>query len=144
MFPGAPYPKNRRPQDGFKSLLVEGVFGAVPDPLVNTGAPNGSAPGPNYMYGGLLTYEKPVKEWTGDIPIGASQDITYQSGVNLPANTVGFRLISVVPSCVVMINNYPPMTVISGDSFVGLRVDTLRIITDAAGSCILQAWGTGD
>jgi len=135
-------PKNRNPLDGFRTVEGGGLS-SLPGEALNTGAPSGNAPGPNYRFGGLITYEKPIKEFTGDIAIGSSQNITFQSGLQLPNNCTGFRILSVVPNVQVSINSSPWMTVTGGDTF-NCEISTLAFLTDAAGSCILQAWGTGD
>lgn len=135
-------PQNRNPLDGFRSVEGGGIS-SLPNEVMNTGAPTGAAPGPTYLWGGLVTYEKPLKEFTGDIAIGSSQNITFQSGLQLPNNCTGFRVLSVVPGVQVSINNSPWGTVVGGDNF-NFQINTLAILTDAVGSCILQAWGTGD
>ena len=136
-------PDNRNPANGFKTML-EGGLSSIPGDLVNRTGDNREQQGNNYRFGGLLTYEKPITEFTGDIVVPSLTDATYQNGGVLPNNCVGFRLISVIPAVQISINNSPLMTVISGDAFNNMEVKNLRIITDAAGSCTLQAWGTGD
>lgn len=95
-------------------------------------------------YGGLVTYEKPIREFFGDVNITASSFVTLRAGTELPNNCVGLRFINVVPNVTVNINGGGWRTLLNGDVFSGCEIAQIAIQTDAAGSCTVQAVGTGD
>ena len=106
-----------------------------------------SQEGPNWRYGGMITYEKPITEFPGDIiiPVNAAGSITsLRAGVDLPNNCVGVRFISLVTGVQASINGQGQRTILNGDVFSGCEINSMVIITDATGSCIIQAVGTGD
>ena len=103
--------------------------------------------GATYRYGGLVTYEKPITEFPGEIliPVNAAGSITnLRAGNELPTNCVGIRFISLVPGVTISVNGGGSRTVQNGDGFNNCEIQTLMIATDATGTCIVQAVGTGD
>lgn len=119
-------------------------LGSMPRAVINQGLMQESAPGPNYRFGGMVTYEKPIVEFPGDFPIGSNASILMLAGQDLPRNCVGLRFINVVPGVVASINGYPFRTVLNNDNFVGCEIRSIQVVTDAGGSCSVQAVGTGD
>ena len=112
-----------------------------------TVADNASAPGPNYRFGGMITYEKPITEFFPDIliPVNAAGSVTtLRAGQELPGNCVGLRFISLVAGVLVSVNGLGLRTVMNNDTFSGCEINQIQIVTDATGTCILQAVGTGD
>lgn len=95
-------------------------------------------------YGGIVTYEKPIREFFGDINVGSSVVVTLRAGTELPNNCVGLRFINVVPNVTVNINGGGWRTLLNDDVFSGCEIAQISIQTDAAGSCTVQAVGTGD
>lgn len=89
---------------------------------------------PNIRYGGLQTYETPIRGWGADIVIGA----TAQFNVPIPERTVTARLISVVGTVQVSVNGGGFRTVLNGDTFTNTEIDSFFVITGAASSCIVQ------
>lgn len=103
--------------------------------------------GPIWRFKGLVTYEKPIREYPGDIliPVNAAGSVTtLRSGVDLPTNCVGLRFLSLLPGVTVSLNGGGLRTVLNGDVFSGCEITSLIVFTDAAGTCIVQAVGTGD
>jgi hypothetical protein len=103
--------------------------------------------GPIWRYKGLVTYEKPITEFTGDIVIpvnAAGSSTTLRSGTELPTNCVGVRFISLLPGVFVSMNGGGLRTVLNGDTLTNTEIQSIVILTDATGSCIVQAVGTGD
>ena len=103
--------------------------------------------GPIWRYRGLVTYEKPITEITGDIliPVNAAGSVTtLRSGVELPNNCVGLRFILLTPGVTVSFNGGGLRTVLNGDTFSGVEIKSLVVITDAAGTVVIQPVGTGD
>jgi hypothetical protein len=103
--------------------------------------------GPIWRYKGLVTYEKPIIEFTGDIVIpvnAAGSSTTLRSGSELPNNCVGLRFIGLIPGVMASINGGGLRTIQNGDTFAGCEISFLVVITDAAGTCTIQAVGTGD
>jgi len=103
--------------------------------------------GPNWRYGGLVTYEKPITEFGGDvlIPVNAAgSSTTLRAGVDLPNNCVGLRFINLVAGVTASINGGGLRTILNNDTFSGCEIQFVVIITDATGTCTLQAVGTGD
>lgn len=137
-------PMSKNPDDGFRSNARGMGFDSLPMELVNRKGDNSNEPGNNYKHGGLVTWEKSIEEWTGDISVTASQDVTFQNGLTIPNVCTGFRIISVVGTVQISINNSPLGTIVSGDMVDGWLIKNLRVVTAAASSCIVQAWGTGD
>jgi hypothetical protein len=113
---------------------------------------DGSQEGPNWRYGGLVTYEKPIKEWYPDILIpvnAAGSSTTLRSGNELPNNCVGFRVIGTTANpfaggVSVSINGGGLRTVLNGDVYGNTEIDSIVIVTDATGTCTIQPHGTGD
>ena len=103
--------------------------------------------GPIWRYRGLVTYEKPITEFQGDIviPVNAAGSITtLRSGNELPTNCVGVRFISLVGSVQASINGQGQRTILNNDVLSGCEITSIIVFTDATGTCIVQAVGTGD
>lgn len=103
--------------------------------------------GPSYRYDGLVTYEKPIREFFADItiPVNAAGSVTtLRAGSELPNNCVGLRFISFTSNVSASINGGGMRTVLANDTFSGCEIDSVVIYTDATGGCIVQAVGTGD
>jgi len=103
--------------------------------------------GPTYRYGGMVTYEKPIREFPADIviPVNAAGSLTnLRSGAELPNNCVGVRFVGLVPGVTVSINGGGSRTVLNGDTLTGCEIDSILIATDATGTVTVQAVGTGD
>ena len=88
----------------------------------------------NIRYGGLQTYESPIRGWSGDINIGASAQFI----VPLPERTVTARFISVVGTITASINGGGFRTILNNDTFTNTEIDSIVVITAAASSCIVQ------
>lgn len=99
-----------------------------------------------FRFGGLLTYEKPITEFFGDVNIPAATSQLLMAGADdgLPRNCVGLRFINLIPGVIVSVNGGPFRTVQNNDVFDGCEIRSIQIITDALGSCTMQAVGTGD
>jgi hypothetical protein len=100
-----------------------------------------------FRFGGLLTYEKPIIEFFGDVNVAAATQILMMAGATdngLPRNCVGVRFINLVPGVIASINGGPFRTILNGDSFQGCEIRSLQVVTDGVGSCTIQAVGTGD
>ncbi len=97
-----------------------------------------------FRYGGLVTYEKPIREFPEEIVIGASSVTTLRAGNELPNNCVGMRFIGLTASVVASINGGGTRTILNGDVLNGCEIDSIMIVTDATGGCIVQPVGTGD
>jgi len=103
--------------------------------------------GPNYLYGSLKTYEHPITEFPADvlIPVNAAGSITTLSaGLQLPNNCVGVRFISLAGGVTMSVNGGGQRVVLNNDTLSGCRINSLIIFTDATGTVIVQAIGTGD
>ena len=100
-----------------------------------------------YRYGGLLTYEKPITEWYGDIliPVNAAGSVTtLRAGTELPGNCVNLRFLALAGGVTMSINGGGKRTVLNLDSIGNTEIKSLIIFTDAFGTVIIQAAGTGD
>lgn len=115
----------------------------LPGKLINEGL-QAAADGFRFRFGGLLTYEKPIVEFPGDIVIPVASNRLLMAGQDLPRNCVGIRFINLIPNVVVSINGYPFRTVLNNDTLTGVEIRSLQIATDALGTCTVQAVGTGD
>jgi len=115
----------------------------LPGKLINDGL-QAVADGFRFRFGGLLTYEKPIVEFPGDINIPVASSVLLMAGQQLPRNCVGIRFINLIPNVVISVNGYPFRQVQNNDTFQGVEIRTLQIVTDAAGTCDVQAVGTGD
>lgn len=103
--------------------------------------------GPSYRYGGMVTYEKPIKEFPADIviPVNAAGSVTnLRAGSELPNNCVGVRFIGLVAGVQASINGGGTRTILNGDTLTGCEIESILIITDATGTVTVQAVGTGD
>jgi hypothetical protein len=103
--------------------------------------------GPIYRYKGLVTYEKPITEFTGDIlvPVNAAgSSTTLRAGNELPNNCVGLRFINLVAGVTASINGGGLRTILNNDVISGSEIQFIVIITDATGTVTVQAVGTGD
>lgn len=92
---------------------------------------------------GLLTYEKPVEEFPGDLTFTGPLTVTLRSGLELPKNCTGFRLINVTGTTSISINGGGLRTVRDADVVDGSVIATL-ILNITAGACTVQPWGVGD
>lgn len=107
----------------------------------------GPEEGATYRHGGLVTYEKPITEFPGDIliPVNAAGSVTtLRAGVDIPTNCVGIRFISLVPGVTISMNGGGSRTVLNGDGFDNCEIQSVMIVTDALGTCVVQTVGTGD
>lgn len=120
-----------------------GAIREIPDGLRST-LPNSGGQGNTYRFGGLVTYEKPIIEFYGDInvPISTYQRLT--SGAELPRNCVGIRFTNLVAGVVCSINGGGFRTINNNDVLDGCEIHSLEIQTDATGLVTVQAVGTGD
>lgn len=103
--------------------------------------------GPTYRYDGLVTYEKPIREFYPDIviPVNAAGSVTtLRAGSELPNNCVGLRFINFTAGVQASINGGGMRTILANDTFEGCEIDSIVIYTDATGACTVQAVGTGD
>jgi hypothetical protein len=89
---------------------------------------------PNIRYGGMQTYETPIRGWSGDNVVGASAQIA----IPIPDRTVTARFISVVGTVQVSVNGGGFRTVLNGDTFTNTEIDSMYVITGAASGCIVQ------
>ena len=97
-----------------------------------------------FRYGGLVTYEKPIREFPEEITIAANSVTTLRAGNELPNNCVGLRFIGLTASVVASINGGGTRTILNGDTLTGCEIDSIMIVTDGTGGCIVQPVGTGD
>lgn len=103
--------------------------------------------GPTWRYRALVTYEKPITEFPGDItiPVNAAGSTTvFRAGIELPNNCVGIRFLTLVAGVWAVINGGGLRTIMNNDTFTGVEIKQMTIITDATGTCTIQAVGTGD
>lgn len=103
--------------------------------------------GPIYRYQGLVTYEKPIVEFGGDIsiPVNAAGSITaLRAGQELPNNCVGIRFLNLIAGVTISINGGGLRTVLNNDVLSGCEINSMIVVTDATGTCTIQAVGTGD
>jgi hypothetical protein len=113
--------------------------------LVSSSA--GDEDGPTWRYRGLVTYEKPIKEFPGDIaiPVNAAGSVTtLRAGSDLPNSCVGIRFINLVPGVTASINGGGLRTILNNDTLTGCEIQSIVIITDATGTVTVQPVGTGD
>lgn len=99
---------------------------------------------PVYRYSGLLTYEKPILEWYGDIVITPGRVTVLRSGVELPNNCVQVRFINVAGSPVVGINGFGARTLYNFDAYNNTEIQMLTLNLGALDTVTVQAAGTGD
>jgi hypothetical protein len=95
--------------------------------------------GPNYRYGGLLTYEKPIVEWWPDIVVPAGTQTLLRSGVELPTNCV-----NVAGTPTVSINGFGARSLFNFDSYDNTEIQSIYLILGAGDSVTVQSAGTGD
>lgn len=126
-----------------KKIVQYPTISPVPPQMINMGLQQPQA-GNTYRFGGLLTYEKPIVEFPGDINIAASSSVLLRAGEELPRNCVGIRFINLIPTVLISVNGFPFRTVLNNDVFSGCEIRSLQVVTDAAGSVTVQAVGTGD
>jgi hypothetical protein len=88
----------------------------------------------NYRYGGLQTYETPIRGWSGDILVGASAQFI----VPITDRTVTARFISVVGTVTASINGGGFRTILNGDTFTNTEIDSIVVVTAAGASCTVQ------
>lgn len=100
--------------------------------------------GPNYRWGGLLTYEKPITEWYGDIVCPPGQSTVLRAGVELPNNCVNVRFIAVAGTPTVNINGQGARTILNLDGYDNTEIQSLILNLGAADTVTVQAGGTGD
>ena len=150
--------QGRGPANGFRVQQAKGSnlqdSQLTPARLTRGGEQRGPDP-IRYRYGGLLTYEKPITEFPGDLllTIAAEQTsaaVTYVRGVDLPNNCVGFRLI--MPSDTA--GDYAEVSINGGgrrrfnhtDGVFNAEIQSLDILFSGSGNHTLhtQVVGTGD
>ena len=131
---------------GFNRTNGRGQGLPAPSPVINQGRAAGSTRAgynptitatdekPSIRYGGLQTYETPIRGWQGDIVIGAS----VQFQVPIPDRTVTLNIISVVGTVMASINGGGFRSIIGNNFFSNTEIDSVLIITGAASSCIVQ------
>lgn len=98
-------------------------------------------------FGGLVTYEKPIREFFGDIllpVVAAGSVVTLRAGIELPRNCVGVRFLNLVPGVMVNINGGGWRTCLNGDVVSGCEIAQMSVQTDATGTVVIQSVGTGD
>jgi hypothetical protein len=134
-------PFDQREQGG-KIPWYQNVL-TLPGKLINDGL-QAAADGFRFRFGGLLTYEKPIVEFPGDIIIPVASNILLMAGTELPRNCVGLRFINLIPNVVASINGYPFRIIQNNDVFSGCEIRSIQISTDIGGTCTIQAVGTGD
>lgn len=116
-------------------------------PRVRSTSEEANQDGPTWRYGGLVTYEKPITELWEDItiPVNAAGSTTvFRAGDNLPNNCVGLRFINLVAGVFVAFNGRGERTILNGDVLTGVEIQSMIVRTDATGTCVIQAVGTGD
>ena len=136
---------NRGFYAGLPSIPQFEQQGAITPRMISTSVSDED--GPIYRYQGLVTYEKPIREFPADIliPVNAAGSVTnLRSGSELPNNCVGVRFISLVAGVSVSINGGGNRTIQNGDTLSGCEINSILIVTDATGTVIVQAVGTGD
>lgn len=130
-----------------QNALLKGFRWAadLPRQVINEGL-QAAAQGLTFLFGGVLTYEKPVIEFFADFDVPASQDIILRAGVDLalPRNCVSIRFLKVVGAPLINVNGGGFRTLMNNDFIDGARVFTLQIHTAVGESLTLQANGTGD
>lgn len=140
---GTPYRPNYY---GGQVALERGLSQLPPEVANEVGA--ALSTGPNYLYGGLLTYEKPIREFPADINVGASANVIFKAGdPGLPRVWVGFRIFITGASpadVVISVNGGGARTVQNGDVIDGAIISSLQVVTSALGAAVIQPWGTGD
>ena len=117
--------------------------GKVDTRLVST-SEQGQGDGPNYRYGGLLTYEKPIKEWFPDLALTPGQGTLLRAGIELPVNCVQVRFINVAGTPTVSINGYGARTLLNLDGYNNTEIQSMYVILGATDTCTVQSAGTGD
>lgn len=115
----------------------------VPNRMVSTST-TADQGGPNYRYGGLVTYEKPILEWWGDIVLTPGKTTTLRAGVELPNNCVGVRFVNVVGSPTVNINAQGARSLFNFDSYSNTEIQSMVVTLGAADTVTVQPAGTGD
>lgn len=103
--------------------------------------------GPNFRYGGEITYEKPIIEFYGDIliPVNAAGSTTQiRAGVELPNNCVGVRFINLIAGVTASINGGGLRTILNNDVLSGVEIQSIVLVTDGTGTVTIQSVGTGD
>jgi len=93
-------------------------------------------------YGGLVTYEKPITDYPGDIVLGVGT-VVLRAGIELPKNCTGARFIDVTGTTVISINGQGLRTVRDADYLGGSEINTLQVQV-TAGACTIQPWGVAD
>ena len=128
-------------------IALERGLSALPAEMANPIAA-GVQGGPNYFLGGLLTYEKPLREFPADINVAASSNVILKAGdPGVPRVWVGFRIFitGVSPADIVIsVNGGGARTVQNGDVIDGAIINSVQILTGAAATAVIQPWGTGD
>jgi hypothetical protein len=95
-----------------------------------------------FRLSGLLTYEKPITEFPGDMTFLGPITVSLKAGVDIPSNCVGARFINVTGVTTMRVNGGGLRTVLTGDTLQQCEIQQLEI-TVTTGSCTLQAVGTG-
>lgn len=120
-----------------------GAVQEIPDGL-RSSMPSANAQGNTYRFGGLVTYEKPITEFFGDVAVSSSTYLRMTSGSELPRNCVGVRFVNLVAGVVCSINGGGFRTVLNNDVLDGCEIHSLEIQTNATGLVTVQSVGTGD
>jgi len=97
-----------------------------------------------FLDGGVLTYEKPIIEFGGDINLLAGTTTLLTAGEQIPNRCVGARFILLVGTVAASINGGPFRTVLNSDTFQGCLIKSMLVRVDALSSVTVQAVGTGD
>ena len=126
-------------QDYGRRFIAGEPLTSIPDRLVSP--PPGSDQ-PAVVMSSLQTRELPLRTAPADIVVGASASVALIAGAGgLPSSTRGFRFIKVTDNVTVSVNGGGPRTVLDRDFYDGFQVNSLQVITDGTGGCILQVWG---
>lgn len=133
------------PNRGYGPLPVPGIPNepSVTPRMVSTSQTPDQG-GPFYRYGGLVTYEKPITEWYGDIVCTPGQSTVLRSGVELPNNCVQVRFIGVAGTPTVNINGQGARTVFNFDAYNNTEIQSLIVNLGAGDTLTVQPAGTGD
>ena len=129
-----------------------GVMGGSEGPVtLPSSLESGNATGPQttnkFWRGGVLTYEKPIVEFFGDVILagGVGGTITaFLPGQNLPNNCVGVRFIALAGGVTAVINGGGLRTILNNDVFSGCEIRSMTVYCAAAAAVTVQAVGTGD
>lgn len=93
------------------------------------------------LYGGVMVTPTPLVFFGGDQVFGASVDQAIDITSNLGGRCTGFLITSVIGSVKVSVNGGGAMTVPTAMAVNDSQINSLRLITGVASSCILNLQG---